>query len=483
MEKKTNRLGFPGMTPEKLQFGCLAAVGIMELLLVAFGPMQFWLSSFIGEHYLVIPGILFLGAALMSWQTPLARRSLLAGVVGVAWLMIAQSAQRMAWQEPNNISMLWTVYLLAFPFASVSKQREKGLKFMVAVTMAIAVVFTVYAALMELNLLPSSEQFHWDGTRMWALWHPNITACIFMMSIAFSLGCCFLVKKRWQKMMLLAGAATQFLAQVITNCRTSIVMTCALAAGVVFFWIFRRGWKQFLLGGLAAIAVFGGLIFLSDGIYEAHGKMVTARYIAQQQAPTPDAAAPETVSPETVSSETSVSDVPVQETTEPLPQVSIPTQNGQRSFWADLGTLNGRTGTWRRALRAVWWQPELLVRGSADVGETISAVDPGGFQPEHAHNSWMQMLVGFGLPGLLLALYITFLALRGAIFLLLRTASEMWKKCVALLVLCLLMAGFLEPFLFAEYYGYYHFINLMFFLCTGYVDLWREEVVHPERAC
>lgn len=466
MKKNEQHLEFPGLTPEKLQFGCLLALGIMELALVAFGPALSYLPYFVVESFSAIPAFLFLGTVLISRQSAHAKRTLLAGVAAGLWIVLAQVLQRLAGEGPENSNLHWAAYLLAFPFAAVEQKRGRGLKQMAAMATAAALMLTLYAGLLKLHLLPAALSRHvfWDGPRLLDLWHPNVTACTLMIGIAFCLGCTFRAENNWKKGLLLAAAAAQFAALALTNSRTNILMTCALMAGVVFFEVFRGSWKQLILGGVAVAAVFVGLFMLTDAIYGVNYEQIVAEYLEEQET--------ESGFPE---EETGEKSSPSEEKTE----VALPSQSGQGSFLDDMKTLNGRTTIWSSAFRAVRWNPKLMVHGTAYVGDAISAIE-GCFPVEHAHNSWMQMLVGFGLPGLLLALYFTFLAVRGAAFVLLRLDTEMWQKCVALLVLCLLMAGFLEPFLFAGNL-FYHLINVIFFLCTGYVDLWRAEVRHPER--
>ena len=55
--------------------------------------------------------------------------------------------------------------------------------------------------------------------------------------------------------------------------------------------------------------------------------------------------------------------------------------------------------------------------------------------------------------------------------LLLSPATELWKKIVAMLAMCVMASGFLEPYLFITNV-YYHVTDFMFFFLTGYLDFW-----------
>ena len=76
-----------------------------------------------------------------------------------------------------------------------------------------------------------------------------------------------------------------------------------------------------------------------------------------------------------------------------------------------------------------------------------------------------------GLPGLAMALVFTLLSAWSAAKLMLSPATELWKKIVAMLAMCVMASGFLEPYLFITNV-YYHVTDFMFFFLTGYLDFW-----------
>ena len=76
-----------------------------------------------------------------------------------------------------------------------------------------------------------------------------------------------------------------------------------------------------------------------------------------------------------------------------------------------------------------------------------------------------------GIPGLLMSLVFTALSVWSAVKLVFNRSVELWKKIVAMLTVCLLGAGFLEPYLFITNV-YYHVTDFAFFFLTGYLDYW-----------
>lgn len=70
-------------------------------------------------------------------------------------------------------------------------------------------------------------------------------------------------------------------------------------------------------------------------------------------------------------------------------------------------TFNGRWGIWKGALRLLKAQPELLLTGTSAplaAGMMNLYTDPGTKYFQHAHNLYLQTLVSWGIPGLLILL-------------------------------------------------------------------------------
>ena len=134
-----------------------------------------------------------------------------------------------------------------------------------------------------------------------------------------------------------------------------------------------------------------------------------------------------------------------------------------------MRTLNGRTLIWGSALKAIRDNKALALWGTEYTGTAISVYNP--FEVVHAHNSWMEALMRMGLPGLLMSLVFTAISVWSAAKLLLSQQTVLWKKVAAMMTMCVLVAGFLEPYLFITNV-YYHVTDFAFFFLTGYLDLW-----------
>ena len=143
--------------------------------------------------------------------------------------------------------------------------------------------------------------------------------------------------------------------------------------------------------------------------------------------------------------------------------------NEQRALADDMRTLNGRTQIWAAALQAIRDNKAIMLWGTEYSGTVISIYH--WFDVVHAHNSWMEAQMWMGLPGLMMALVFTVLSAWSAAKLLLSSTTELWKKIVAMMAMCVMASGFLEPYLFITNV-YYHVSDFMFFFLTGYLDFW-----------
>lgn len=357
--------------------------------------------------------------------------------------------------ENHPMATVFFIYLMTFPFAVLTDDREnKGFWWIGSMFVTASLVLVFYTVLLLANLVPAGLEKHifWDGARLHAMWHPNINACYFMIGIGFTAAFCARADKSWKKGALLAAIVLQFLAMALTNCRTVLLVTGALLGGIVFFWIFRGNWKQFVLGIVAAAVLLVGSFKLSGMLYQWNNDRLLSSVSITQE---------EMTGEETPSGETGVE---VEESTGVLVG-----DNWQGTLAHDMRTLNGRTHIWKAALMAIRDSKALALWGTEYSGTVITVYSP--IPVVHGHNSWVEVLMRMGLPGLALSVLFTALSIWSAAKLALNKETELWKKAIAITAMCILVAGFLEPYLFITNV-YYHVTDFIFFFLTGYLDLW-----------
>lgn len=433
----------------RVQAACLITVLLMELLLFLVELRANGFVWYLLERYLTIPAMLFLGTALCRRQTRQTATLLLLGGAMILWFVITQALHVYMGMEKSELGTVACVYALALPFCAAAEdsQRQYGLKLTGITAQAGAIVILIYWALLALGRLPAflQGQVIWDGARFSAMGHPNMCAAFLMIGIAFSAGLGIRCRKGWCRAALVILVALQFGVMSLTNSRTSILTTCGLLGGLVFCALRRKGWKRLLTALLAGLIVAGALFALSRQIFRLNESYLTQLTLRAQQAGL---------------------DIPG------LPQLgesgTLIIYSGQGSLTTDMGSLNGRTTIWKAVLKAMADNAEMRAVGTEYVDLIFTQA---GLSVGHAHNSWLEILCRRGTVGLILAVILTAVALWDAAVLLWRN-EDLWKCCIALLSLCLLGCGMLEPYLFVDSVSY-HFFDFVFMMCLGYIHIWR----------
>ena len=435
----------------RIQFFCLLAVLLITLVFFLLEDRASGLAYLLVERWVTLPAMIFLGASLCRegdhrWQ-------LYAGLAMIALFFLIQVLHLVLESEAKQIGTFVCAYGLCFPFAAATRDEKAqiGLKGMAGLILAVGAVLTVYTALLLLNAVPAylSNYLYWDGSRLFAMGHPNICATLLMISMVFCAGLALKSRKLWVKIGLVGLMLAQFFALSLTNGRTTIILTCLLLGGIAFCVIRGRGWKRAALALLAAVVVMAAAFGASRAIYGWNQNR-----LIQLQKPaisTTEAAAPQT------------------ETETDAP--ALVSNEYQGTLSGDLKTLNGRTFIWRYAIDGLQENPQVKLIGTEYVDVILSRYNP--LPLYHTHNSWLEALYRMGLPGLAAALVITVLAVWSALVVLWRN-TDLWKSCVALLTLSLLGCAMLEPYLFVADVSYFY-LDFLFLMCLGYLCLWRKE--------
>lgn len=416
------------------------------------------------EHCLIIPCLMFLGAIRERGTDLKFRKRFILPLAMAGWFLILQIRRSISYDEGYNVGLFLSIYLFAFPLATILNDGDNGkaLKIFAGAYLAAATVLAAEGLLLVFDCLPSflSKDVCWDGARLKMVWHPNIAGCFLMIGIVF--GTVFLSQANSRRIKIGLGAVIALLlgAIALTNCRTAILLTGAYLGTVLFFAAVKRGWKWFLPGVLAVLVVTVVFYLGTGQLYQANHDMLVEKYTqqyAQLMADSPDDSVLETL-PFRISSRTG--------------EVRLKTDSPQGSIEKDLGTLNSRTQIWNAAILALRESRAILLWGIGNPGWYVSHYN--AFEIVHLHNAWMECLVGLGLAGFLMAVLFTLMTLWNCLVVLLKHHQDIWKRSVALLVLCLMAAAFLEPYLFYTA-GEYHMVDFLFFLCSGYLVHWQAE--------
>lgn len=432
-----------GDSRKNTMFLLLAAAGVLEFLFMTLENRFSGLAYYLTETYLIVPALLFLGCALAGQLPKFAKGRLLLAGTAIAWFALVQLIHKLSGMETHPIATVFFVYLMAFPFASVTEDGENlGLRWIGGMFLAAALVLAGYGVVLLADLVPAGlrQSIFWDGARLHVFWHPNMSACFFMLGIGFAAA--FLVQTRrllW-KLLLLAAIALQMVLMAMTNCRTTLLLTGAMLGMILFLMILQRfrprlprktgkGKIRIILLCLVLVAVLlVGFFLVAGKLYRQNNDRLLEEGAAV-----------------------------------------LKTENPQGTLLDDMRTLNGRTVIWKSAFSAIRDNKRLALFGTEYSGTVISAYN--AFEVVHGHNAWVESLLRMGLPGLTLSLVFTALAVWSAAKLVLNPGAELWKKILAVLTMCLMATGFLEPYLFITNV-YYHVTDFAFFFLTGYLDCW-----------
>ncbi len=472
---------------DRLSLLCLLSIGGWEFSQIIFGYTYYGVKIFSLTHWgLFIPCLVFLLLSLVQKRCRDARYILSLSAVMLLWFLVVNIHRALRQDETSSLNLFLVPYLLALPYAAAAqdKERQAGLKWMAVIYVAAALVLVLYAILLLSNHIPlvlRDYLFWWDNIRLNAIRNPNPTACTFMIGIAFCLGFGLHSQRKWAACLAIGIAVILFVTMSLTNSRTTLLATSLLVGGVLFFAVYQNQRRRlFPALGIAVISMVL-LVGASVAIFRFHCTVLAAQAELPQPAVTDTAGAvpnPLEDAAETLPQDTAEALPP--DSAETLPPDSVealppdttvpsPETTPARSFLSDLGTLGIRTQIWDATLRAIQGNPSLLLWGTSDPESQIAPVC--SVPAIHTHNTWLEMLVRFGIPGLVISIVLTIMAIWSAFVVLFHTDSDIWKKTIAMLVLCLLISGLLEPYLYTAVQDY-HFINVFFLLCLGYLIEW-----------
>lgn len=422
---------------------------------------------------------MFLCATLLQPITSQAKRSILLSTIAVLWFAAVQCHHQLDQMGTDSISLFAVVYLLAFPFAAVANDKTKitGIKWLGEIYIAGSLCLVLCAPLLLLDIVPEMlrSRIRWDGTRLNALWHPNIAACLLMVGIGFTVYFLILTERKRKKVLLFLLAAIQFWGLSLTHCRTAVILTCALCGGAVFLVRFWRSRKHFPADAALAFALIAALFFFSQILFDFHTEQMISQTIQQEASQQEgistqnidiiDPSVPAEISPSIPAESTPLASATNKADTDAHNISNSP----QGSLPEDIWTLNNRTITWKAAFTAMRDNPAIRIWGTKNVRAEITY--RSGLPVAHTHNSWIQVCMEVGFPGLLISLIYTGIALLRSAQILFSCKFSPDKKIIALMVLCIMAAGFLEPYLFIGGLSTV-FANFTFFFLTGCLNNW-----------
>lgn len=291
------------------------------------------------------------------------------------------------------------------------------------------------------------------GLRLYLFAHPNISGAALMMTLLLSVYLWLTAKRPAAKAWHALCCLSQFLALALTISRASMVGASAGVGLLPFLWI--RGRMRMSRPRLSWLAGAGCALLAAALCYASMSLVVwgTGKIVQTADALSQTAVSGEEGGQPASSSEDSA---------------DSPAAPAQRGLTSGLSTVSYRVEMWRAALRAVAASPSLLVKGATleRLMLTVNA-QADGRRYVHLHNTYLTVLVGMGLPGLLLMLGFLFLLARCSFRLILcpDRAVSLGERFLPAILLGSLLVGLMEPFYFAGQY----FMDRLFYLVAGFI--------------
>lgn len=153
---------------------------------------------------------------------------------------------------------------------------------------------------------------------------------------------------------------------------------------------------------------------------------------------------------------------------------------------SDFSTFNGRIDIWTGAIRGLKEHPDILLTGTTPLksGEIIGSYFPANAPAGNFHNSYLGILVSFGVPGLVILLIFLIMLAKASIklsFTKLTDFNTLEARIIPAFLLFTLAEGMMEVFLFIEWSLNYVWIWFLFsaaivFRISRSKDFWRNHV-------
>ena len=399
----------------------------------------------LGEKLLPVLSDIQLAASMvfliLALRRPLSRPAgwhLAFGIAFSCWLLVTRYMHALYGEPPEIVGLYLSRYLVLLPFAELCGDGEdcRGLKGGAVITWGVCLVMCVLSALLVLGCLPQSlgQDVYWSGARLNTLWNPIIFATILFMGIALCVAGLFAVKKPWQRALLILGALVQFGSISLTHSRTVILCICAFILGTCLFTMGKRRILRSIAWLLVGVCLAAAAYTGSEAVYLANNQRLIE--------------------------ETDYESAGFRVNDQGILTDGV---TNQGSLKEDIGSLNGRSNTWKAIFDVFRESKELRLFGTSRFRDRVL---PG---IAHAHNSWLQMLVQMGIPGLLLSLVLTAQILLACARVLLR-CQDPRKLTMTMWVLAMLPIGFMEPFLFNAPH-----LGDLFLLTCGYLWSWGKK--------
>lgn len=352
----------------------------------------------------------------------------------------------------------------SLPYAFENGEQRRIVSILALITVllsaalcALAVSFVVTGSVIEMHTgIEGALGIGADG-RLWMFCHPNAAAPICGIGAILSFYLFFTFPARRIRYALFLSFLVCLVALALTDSRAGTLATTLALGAELFFVLSARCFSsvkrlsRVLLAVVLSVAVMALLYQGTSWIRQGYNAYVSARQtesVVAETAPSGALTAPDGTAQE-------------------QPQ----TQAISSRDLSDFNNFNGRTAIWSATLRGLVENPSILVTGTTPLiaGERMTPYFPAEAPRGNFHNSFLAILVSFGLPGLLLILaFVVLLAVR-SIQLIVRglfDAQQLHARLLTSVLVFALGESMMEQFLFVD--GMPSVVWVWFLLAAGF---------------
>ena len=365
----------------------------------------------------------------------------------------------------------------SLPYALESAEQPRVVSFLAWVTVllggafsALALYFVATGRVIEMHAGVEGALGIGADNRLWMFCHPNAAAPICGIGAVLSVYLFATSPRKWLRFLLPIPFVLCMLALALTDSRAGILATM-LSLGLEVFFIlaatcFRASKK--LLRALLSVVIacacmalfYQGNVWIRQG-YNSYASRFEAKTAVVAEAVEPTPAADETAPAQAPTTEISNRDL------------------------SDFGNFNGRTAIWAATLKGLSENPSILFTGTTPLisGQTMTPYFPKDAPQGNFHNSFVAMLVSFGLPGLLLMLaFIVYLFVRSLRLIAHGLFGErlLPARLLTSILVFTLGESMMEQFLFVD--GMPSVVWVWFLLAAGFTFCFAREVSKPPAA-
>lgn len=456
-----------------------ARVAFVALMIVLSAIRYYYYRPYEAAMSVVLyPAIAGFAALTLARRDTYRRLDLCLLVFFMAWTMVAS-----LWNyEPElglgQDSVYHVIFfaLVCYPVAILHPGKDgrravHGILHVFCLCFALLCVVGIVAVVLDTNFLPLTQASYPMGRtvfyddRLSLFMHPNLAAGGCCLTFLLALYMILYSPRKMVKIYYIVVALVAYVALALTDSRTSILATCA-GVGVLGFVVATRLLRGKPLplqwgggiAGLAALAVvcyFGFSLAFSgiNGLVNIVGGMH-----ASAEAPMAE---------------------PGEQTAGQ--GIGIP---AQRDLTDGLRTGNGRSMIWQATVDAIKDQPMILLRGTSNERVSRAIAPYIGYHSsfDHVHNSFLQVLIAVGVPGLLaLVGFLVYLCrYAGALTFSLKKERDLAARFLPSVLLAMLVIAMSETMFFMTDQWLY---DSAFFLVAGLVvSLGRGRGHAPEAA-